>query len=376
MEITMPGLYNRAFVISALSLLYLQKLGYNIVNCGKGGFKMEKYRILGKTGWKVYGMGFGGIPIQRVSYEEAEKIIAAAIDKGINFIDTARGYTDSESKIGKALKGKRSKVLLATKSMARTYQEMKNEIETSLNDLNTDYIDLYQCHNVGTSKAMEQILGPRGALEALFEAKEAGKIRELGITGHKAELVIKGMETGEFATVQIPYNFIERSPEKQVIPLAHKLNMGIIVMKPLGGGIFSKPELVLRFLLGQDVSVLIPGMDSIKQVEQNTELLENHQFLLPAELDYLQKEAREVGDHFCRRCEYCKPCPQGVDVTNTLLIQGYYERYNLKEWAKARYESLAVKADACIECGVCEERCPYSLPIREMLKKAHKVLLG
>ncbi len=333
-----------------------------------------EYRPLGKTGLKVSLMGFGGIPIQRISREEAKEIIMAAIERGINFFDSARGYTDSESKIGQAVKGKRDKVILATKTMARTYEQMKADIEQSLRDLETDYIDLYQCHNVKSQEDLEHILGPGGAMEALEEAKRAGKIGHIGITGHRAPVIIEGIKTGRFATVQFPFNFIERTAEDVLFPLARQREMGIIVMKPLAGGAFTKPELALRFLLQQNVSTIIPGVDSLEQVKLNVQLAREKIALTEEELKLLGQEAREKGERFCRRCEYCKPCPQNLDMPTYFILHGYYERYGLPQWAQERYRALKVKADACEDCGLCETRCPYNLPIREMLKKVHRDL--
>lgn len=333
-----------------------------------------EYRELGKTGLKVSLMGFGGIPLQRVSPVEAEKIVVTALEKGINFIDTARAYTDSESKIGLALKGKRDQVVLASKSMARTKKNMEADIETSLQQLATDYIDLYQLHNVKTQEDINRVMGPGGAVEALEEARRAGKIRHIGVTGHISATLKTLIETNKFATVQVPYNFIEQGPEEELFPAARKMGLGIIIMKPLAGGVFSRPDLALRFLLQQNVTTLIPGVDSIEQVSQNAELAIERLPLTTEELDYLKAEAQAVGSRFCRRCEYCKPCPQGVDVTNSLMFHGYYERYGLADWSRQRYQAMEVKADACEECGLCETRCPYNLPIREMLKKVHQDL--
>lgn len=333
-----------------------------------------EYRPLGKTGLKVSLMGFGGIPIQRVSREEAKEIIDRAIERGINFFDSARAYTDSESKIGEAVKDKRDKIILASKTMARTYEQMKADIEKSLREFGVDYIDLYQCHNVKSQEELDKILAPGGALEALEDAKKEGKIGHLGITGHRAPVVVTALKTGKFATVQFPFNFIERIGEEEIFPLAREMNMGIIVMKPLAGGAFSKPELALRFLLQQNVSTIIPGMDSLEQVELNARLACEKQILSAEELEYLGKEAKEVGERFCRRCEYCKPCPQNLDMPIYFILHGYYERYGLPDWARERYQSLGVKADACQDCGLCESRCPYNLPIREMLKKVHRDL--
>lgn len=333
-----------------------------------------EYRKLGKTGLSISKMGFGGIPIMRVPEKEALEIVAKACDLGINFFDTARAYVDSESKIGKALKKKRNNVVLASKTMARTQEDMRNDIDKSLKFLDTDYIDLYQCHNVRTQEELEKILGPKGAMEALIAARKEGKIRHIGLTGHVVSMALDGLKTGAFETIQAPYNFIEQTAEEELFPYARKEDFGIIAMKPLAGGAYSRPELALRFLLCQEISTIIPGMDSLEQVIQNIELAEEKRELNNEELQYLANEAQAIGSQFCRRCDYCQPCPQGVYISRCFILQGYYERYKLPEWAKDQYKALAVRADACEECGICETRCPYSLPIREMLKKTHKLL--
>lgn len=330
-----------------------------------------EYRQLGKTGLKVSLMGFGGIPIQRVSREEARDVLNLALEQGVNFIDSARAYTDSESKISQVLKGKRDKVILATKTAPRMGQDMAAEIDTSLANFATDYIDLYQCHNV-KAQHVDVVMAPGGALEALLDAKKAGKIRHIGMTTHHPSVLIELLKTGYIETVQVPYNFIERSVEDELLGKILEMNLGFIVMKPLAGGAFSKPELALKYLMAlKGISTLIPGMDSKEQVIQNTNLAKKPVPLTPAELTYLEEEAEKVGESFCRRCDYCKPCPQGVDISTAFLLNGYYERYNMLEWSRLRYGGLKVKADACEDCGLCETRCPYSLPIRKMLKKAH-----
>ena len=333
-----------------------------------------EYRILGKTGLKVSALGFGGIPIQRVTAEEAVSIVGLAIEKGITFFDSARGYTDSESKIGQAIRGKRDRVILATKSTGRTYEKMKEEIDMSLQALATDYLDLYQCHNVRSEQDIETILAPDGAMRALLEARQEGKIRHIGITGHKPPVVIKAVKTGYFETIQVPYNFIERAAEEELFSLAREMKLGIIVMKPLAGGFYSRPDLALRFLFDRPVSTIIPGMDSPAQVEQNAGLAERFKPLAQDELNYLQAEMEQAGQRFCRRCDYCKPCPQGVDISGSFIMHGYFTRYGLPDWARERYRAFSVKNDACRECGLCESRCPYNLPIREMLKEVHRDL--
>ncbi|MCR4441652.1 MAG: aldo/keto reductase [Peptococcaceae bacterium] len=331
-----------------------------------------EYKFLGRTKLRVSLVGFGGIPIQRVSEKEAARVIQAAIDKGINFFDSARGYTDSENKIGLGIKGKRDGLVLATKTMVRSHDKMKDEIDRSLKALAVEYIDLYQCHNVRSREDIEKITAPGGALEALHKAREAGKIRFIGLSGHRPPVIMEAIKTGAFDTIQVPYNFIERQVEEELLPLARREQLGIIVMKPLAGGAFSRPDLALRFLLAADVSTIIPGMDSLEQVEQNAALAARPEPLEQPELEYLLKEAKEVGNRFCRRCDYCKPCPQGIDIATHFVLHSYYRRYGMPDWAKDRYRKLPVNAGACQDCGLCESRCPYSLPVREMLKEAHK----
>lgn len=332
-----------------------------------------KKRILGKTGLAVTEIGFGALPLQRCTMEEAGVVLNAVLDAGINFIDTARGYTDSEEKIGAHIANRRSEYYLATKTIKRTKAEAAAELETSLRNLKTDYIDVYQFHNVKYQSDLDAILAEGGAYEAALEAKAQGKIRHIGITGHDPALMAKAIATGLFETVQVPFNFIEQNALKELIPLAEKMNIGIIVMKPLGGGQIQQKSRSLRFILQHPITVAIPGMDEVKQIEENI-AASDAEPLTEAELAEMQKEAEELGPNFCRRCAYCAPCTVGIDIAQCFIFHLQYTAYGMQDSIPARYAGLDVKASACIDCGVCETRCPYDIPIRERLRQVAKDL--
>ena len=328
-----------------------------------------EYVTLGKTGLTISRLGFGGIPIQRVDVAATKTLITEMVAKGINYIDTARGYTVSEEFLGEALEGVRDKFVLATKSMSRTKEAMAADIETSLKNLRTDYIELYQVHNP-TLEQLEQVMSEGGALEALKEAKEAGKIGHIGLTGHSLELFEKAVHLDWVETFMFPYNIVETQGEELMHKCTEK-NIGFIVMKPMAGGAIDDPELALRFICSnKDATVVIPGMYELKEIEQNLSAVENQAPLSESELEKIANIREQLGTNFCRRCNYCQPCSVGLDISTVFLLQGYYDRYGLVDWAKKRYDSLPVKASACVDCGACEPRCPYNLPIRQMLKEA------
>ena len=327
-----------------------------------------EYTILGKTGLKISRLGFGGIPIQRIDAEGTKALIQALVKKGINYIDTARGYTVSEEYLGYALEGIRDKFILATKSMARTKEAMAADIERSLKNLRTDYIDLYQIHNP-TQKDIEIVTAPGGALEALLEAKAAGKIGHIGITLHAEDLFKQAVNFDWAETIMFPYNLVETQGEKY-IRICKEKNIGVIAMKPLAGGAIEDAALAMRFIAANDgVSVAIPGMAKLEELEQNAAAMEDTAALRPEELEKIQRIRSTLGTQFCRRCNYCAPCSVGIAIPALFILEGYYSRYDLQDWAAARYKGSAVKASACVGCGACEDRCPYNLPIRKMLKK-------
>lgn len=328
-----------------------------------------EYKVLGKTGLKISKLGFGGIPIQKVDAKITRELIEVMVEKGINYIDTARGYTVSESYLGEALEGVRDQFVLATKSMSRSKEAMAKDIDISLDNLRTDYIDLYQVHNPSMQQ-LEEVMAPGGALEALMEALEAGKIRHIGLTAHSMEVFEKALELPWVETIMFPYNIVERQAEELIHKCAEK-NIGFIVMKPLAGGAIEDAELALRFIYANpDISVVIPGMFDVKEIQQNLASCENTAALSETEKNSIRKIREELGNNFCRRCNYCAPCTVGINIPGVFLFQGYLDRYGLEEWARDRYSALSVKASACIECGACESRCPYNLPIREMMRDA------
>lgn len=338
---------------------------------------MQK-RILGKTGLEVSVIGFGGIPIQRLPMRRARELIEQAIDRGINFFDTAKGYGDSEVKIGEGVKKRRDSCILATKSPCHTADEALSHVNKALKRLKTDFIDVYQIHNVSKSFELEKVISPEGALKALSYLKKEGKIKHIGITGHNPELLERAIqERKEFETVQFPFNVVEDEEEKfSLLSAAKDAQVGTIIMKPLAGGVIPEPELSLRWVLQQGVDTVIPGMVLPSEVKENAMLGEEFKSLSSEEFSRIKQVAKGFEENFCRRCMYCMPCPEKIPI---YFIQelGDKVRVNVEEiknMCQDMYARLKRDVDDCTDCGECEQKCPYGLPVREMLQEKHTLL--
>ena len=330
-----------------------------------------EYVTLGKTGLRVSRMGLGGIPIQKIDAEGTKTLLHKLADRGVNYIDTARGYTVSEEYLGYALEGIRDRFIIATKSMARTKEAMAEDIEKSLHNLRTDHIELYQVHNPSMEQ-LDQVQAAGGALEALQEARAAGKIGHIGLTAHSVEVFARALELDWVETIMFPYNIVEQQGAELIRKCAEK-NIGFIDMKPLAGGAIEDGTLALRYVCSNpDVTVVIPGMAEIRELDENMAACSDSTPLTEEELKKMEEVRAQLGNDFCRRCNYCAPCTVGINIPSVFLFAGYLQRYDLADWAKERYSTLKVKASACIGCGKCEPRCPYHLPIREKLKVCAK----
>lgn len=329
---------------------------------------MQK-RQLGKTGLMVSEMGFGGIPITRLAVDEASRLVKHGYEQGINFFDTANLYGDSEEKIGLALEGVRDKSILATKTVLRDGKGALGQLETSLKRLKTEYIDLYQMHNISNQDAMDQVLAPGGAYEAMVKARRDGKIGHIGFSSHNPDIAARVCETGLFATVQLPFNFIEKDPEERCFGSARERQMGIIAMKPLGGGLLDRPDLCFRFLQQYHDVVPIPGMQAQEEVDQNVRFYREPQALTPQDLEDMEKIRAEIGTRFCHRCEYCQPCPEGVLIWRVLLFNAQSRRFPPQMSIRMSKEPMET-AENCVQCGQCEEKCPYELPVSEMIQES------
>ena len=328
------------------------------------------YVTLGKTGLKAAQVSFGGIPIQRSDAANTKAVVDKLEQYGMNYIDTARGYTVSEEYLGAALEGRRDKFILATKSMARDRESMARDIDISLKNLRTDYIDVYQIHNLPEAE-IDKVFGEGGAWEALKEAKAAGKIGHLGVTAHNVDALKKMIELhgDKIETVMFPYNIVEIHGH-EVLKKAKEMGIGTIAMKPMAGGNLDDWNLALRFIAASGViDIAIPGMGSPEEADRNAEAAEHFSPLTQEELAECDRIRKELGNEFCRRCNYCAPCPNGISIPNCFLMANYARKYGLADWAKARYDAMQYHAGSCVQCGACEKRCPYNLPIRDMLTK-------
>jgi predicted aldo/keto reductase-like oxidoreductase len=322
---------------------------------------------LGKTGLQISRIGFGGIPIQRLTKNEAIKVVQRCLDLGITFLDTANGYTTSEERIGKAIAGRREQVILATKSTGKDKATAQEHLELSLKRLNTDYIDLWQFHNVSTFEAYDQIFGPNGAMEAAQEALKTGKVRHIGITHHSIDVALKAVPSGHFETVQVPFNFVTNEAEDKLLPLAQEYDVGFIAMKPMAGGMLQDANLAIKWLLQFENVIPDPGIEEIEEIEEIVEIVSGSWELTPQEQQEIERIRMEVGTRFCRRCQYCLPCPEGISIPLMMNLPSFWKRFPAEWFSLIRLAEVIETARGCTQCGECEEKCPYDLPIREML---------
>ncbi len=336
----------------------------------------SKAVTLGATGLKVMRMGMGGIPIQRLDMASSDRVLEKAVVSGINFFDTARGYTDSEIKLGRVLSPLRDRLVIASKSFSRDATMIMADLECSLKNLQTDHIDIYQCHNVASDADLEKILAPDGALAGMVKAREQGKIGHIGISGHKPRILIQALARFEFATIQVPCNFMETEAMQELIPLARRKGVGVIAMKPVGGGNIRETALNFRFIFNRGIDVAIPGMDSEAQVAENVASLRDLAPLNAEETARLQAEKDRLGDSFCRRCEYCMPCPQGLPISFLHVLRNYYFLYDLKDWARERLGALAKTYKDCVACGQCVQKCPYHLDMPAIFRATREKMLA
>ena len=372
-----------------------------------------QYRKFGNTGIEISALGFGGmrLPTKTVDgnevydYDESIKIIRRALDLGVNYVDTAPYYCNKESEIivGKALKGRRDKVYLSTKNPIEndSGEDYRKRLETSLKKLDTDYIDFYHFWGISWEKYTEKIDVPNGPLSAAYKAKEEGLIKHISFSFHdKAENMIKLIDTGHFETVLCQYNLLDRANE-DAIAYAKEKGLGVVIMGPVGGGRLGAPsdviaqlmegkssstaETAIRFVLSnQNVTCALSGMGSMAMVEENVATASNESQLSSQEVAVINasmEENKKLADLYCTGCNYCMPCPSGVNIPLSFRLMNYHKVYNLTDYAKEQYQQIGKVewmkgkgADACIECGKCEKKCPQHIPIIKQLKETHKAL--
>ena len=327
---------------------------------------MEKIR-LGKTNMLVTRVGFGGIPIQRLAEDEAVAVVRRCLDLGVNLIDTANAYTTSEGRIGKAIAGRREGLIIATKTLSRKPGEITKHLEQSLAQLGTGYIDLYQLHSVSDFATLDFILSPGGPLPMLEEAVKAGKIRHIGITSHQIDVAKKAVASGRFASMMFPFNFVTDEAAGELLPLCRQHDVGFIDMKPLAGGMISSATLAFKYLFQFPDVATIPGIEKVGEIEEIVGLLNGSRVLTGPEMDEMARLKQLLGKRFCHRCDYCQPCKEGIAISTVMIYPSLAMRLPADALYSGFWGSMIEGAGKCSKCHECEERCPYHLPISDMI---------
>ena len=333
---------------------------------------MKQRMTLGRTGLETYRLGFGGIPIQRVTEAEAVETVRHAIERGVEFIDTSRAYSTSERRIGLALKeagAAAKRVILASKSHAKTADRMRADLETSLKEFDRDYIDLYQCHFVSTDADYRTAISPGGALEALHKAKEEGLIGHIGITGHSLDVLERAVDDGLFDTLMVCFGLLEPQAREKVIPKALEKNIGVIAMKSFSGGVIDNARLAIKWALAVPGVLLIPGVESPELFDENWRVFEEGGPLTEAEEREIAALQASYDKVFCRRCDYCQPCSEEISIQTVLGVRSLVKRMGKELLRQGPLWTAVERGRNCTECGECVTRCPYELPIPELIRE-------
>jgi predicted aldo/keto reductase-like oxidoreductase len=329
---------------------------------------MEKVR-LGRTNLTVTRLGWGGIPIQRVSEDEAVAIVKAVVEMGTDLLDTARGYTTSERRIGLALKQTGKRVVLSTKSQQRT-AAIYDDVQKSVKDLQVEKIDIYNCHGVSTLADYEKVMAPGGAYEGLKRAQKEGLVDYIGLTSHSLDTLEKVLTDDHFDVIMTCYSFLEPEAETRIFPLAKAKDVGVLTMKPFSGGVIEDAGPALRYVFSAPDIVPIPGSETMEKVRENWNVFASDSRAL-TESDKARIEAvkAEYSKAFCRRCDYCQPCTQSIPIQMVMGLKSLVKRFGPQAKESEWIKGFVAKARECTECGACLPRCPYELPIPDLMKE-------
>lgn len=321
---------------------------------------------LGKTGITSDKNGFGALPIQRISFEDAERIILRAIEGGITYFDTARFYTDSEQKLGRALAGRRHEVTIATKTMCKTTEEFWTQLNQSLTDLRTDYIDIYQFHNPDFC--------PRpgdgtGLYEAMLEAKKQGKILHIGITNHRLPVAEEAVDSGLYETLQFPFSYLAAPQDLALAEKCAQHEMGFIAMKALSGGLINRADVAYAFCDQYDYVLPIWGIQKMSELEEFLECRKNPPAYDEEMQAFVASERAQLSGDFCRGCGYCMPCPAGIKINDCARMSLLIRRAPVEIYMNKEYQAEMQKIKGCLHCDSCRQKCPYGLDTPALLEK-------
>lgn len=323
---------------------------------------------LGKTGITTIKNGFGALPIQRISFEDADKLIMQAYESGITFFDTARFYTDSEEKLGQSLvaRGLRDKVYIASKTMCNSVSDFWSHLETTLKNLQTDYLDLYQFHNLAF---VPKPGDGTGLYEAMLEAKEQGKIRHIGITNHRVAVAKEAIQSGLYETLQFPFCYLATEEELELVKMCKEADMGFISMKAMSGGLINRADVAYAFQDQFDNVLPIWGVQKPEELQQFIDCHNNPPVLDDEMRAYIESERQQLSGEFCRGCGYCMPCPVGIKINDCARMSLMIRRAPLNVYMDEAHQADMELIEQCLECGQCKSHCPYGLDTPNLLKK-------
>ena len=328
---------------------------------------------LGKTGITVPQNAFGALPIQRADRETAAGIIRRAYEGGMRFFDTARAYSDSEEKLAANLSGLRDQVYIASKTQAATPEQFWKDLDTTLRNLQTDYLDLYQFHFV------KQCWTPgdgTGMYECMLKAREEGKIRHIGVTTHSLDVAMDLIRSGCYETLQFPFSYLSGERDQELVKACAAHDMGFIAMKGLSGGLITNAKAAMAYMLQYDNVLPIWGIQRMSELEEWLSFMENPPVMTQKIGAFLEKEREELSGAFCRGCGYCEPCPQGIRISTCARMSLCLKRMPPTPFLTTEWQAEMAKIDTCLQCGKCKSKCPYALDTPALLKKNYEEYKG
>lgn len=329
---------------------------------------MENVR-LGRTGIIVQKNGFGALPVQRVSKEQAVALVQKAYSHGITFFDTARAYSDSEEKLGEALKGVREQLFVATKTMAKTADGFWKDLEQSLISLQTDYIDIYQFHNPAFCPKPGD---GTGLYEAMLEAREQGKIRHIGITNHRMKVALEAVESGLYETLQFPFSYLSSEQELELVKKCEAADMGFIAMKALSGGLITNSAAAYAFMAEQPQVVPIWGIQRESELDEFLSYIDSPPSMTAALAAVIEGDRKELAGAFCRGCGYCMPCPAGIEINTCARMSLLLRRSPSAGHLTEESQTMMKRIEDCLHCGQCKTKCPFNLDTPALLEKNYQ----